>query len=77
MEAIIVALISTVGVVLAALIQHNRKLEKNEHGTVMKTLERVETKIDGHITDHATGAVQQTTTIARKKRSGSKLGNAG
>ena len=53
MEAIIVALIGLVGVVLGSLIQHNRKAEKNEHGAVMQTLERVESKIDGHINDHA------------------------
>jgi len=67
MEAIIVALISTVGIVLVALIQHNRKLEKSEHGTVMKTLERVETKIDGHISDHATGAFQQILSVPKRK----------
>ena len=53
MEAIIVALIGLVGVVIGSLIQHNRKAEKNEHGAVMQTLERVESKIDGHINDHA------------------------
>lgn len=58
MEAIIVALITTVGAILVALIQYNRKLEKKEHGSVMRTLERVETKIDGHIADHAKGEFQ-------------------
>lgn len=68
MEAIIVALIGLVGVVLAALIQRNRRAEKSEHGMVMQTLQRVETKIDGHITDHAKGSFQQTVTVPRRKR---------
>jgi hypothetical protein len=65
MEAIIVALIGLVGVVLAALIQHNRKEDKNEHGMLMDTVLRVETKIDGHITDHAKGNFQKLKTKAR------------
>lgn len=55
MEAIIVALIGLLGGVLVALIQKNRKQEKAEHGMVMQTLQRVETKVDGHIEDHAKG----------------------
>ena len=72
MEAIIVALISLVGGVLVALIQRNRKQEKAEHGMVMQTLTRVETKIDGHISDHAKGEFQKTSEIpvvaAKRKR---------
>ena len=68
MEAITVALISLVGGVLVALIQHNRKQEKLEHGSVMRTLERVETKIDGHIADHAKGEFQQESAQPTRKR---------
>lgn len=67
MEAITVALIGLVGGVLAALIQRNRKQEKAEHGMVMQTLQRVETKIDGHISDHAKGEFQQTISVPKRK----------
>lgn len=77
MEAIIVALIGLVGGVLAALIQHNRKEDKAEHGMLMNTVLRIETKIDGHIADHAKGEFQEVVQVAKKKRSGSRLGNAG
>lgn len=68
MEAITVALIGLVGGVLVALIQRNRKQEKAEHGMVMQTLQRVETKIDGHIEDHAKGYFQKTSPIKIQKR---------
>lgn len=68
MEAIIVALIGLVGVVLAALIQHNRKEDKNEHGMLMNTVLRVESKIDGHIEDHAKGEfVTQKVSVPKRK----------
>jgi hypothetical protein len=53
MEAIAVALIGTVGVVLAALIQNARKENKTDHASVMSAVVRIEGKIDGHINDHA------------------------
>ena len=55
MEAVIVAVIGTVGVVLAALIQSMRKENNRDHAVVADSLNRIENKIDGHITDHAKG----------------------
>jgi hypothetical protein len=54
-EAIAVAVIGMVGVVLAALIQLGRKENKNDHALVVQGMARIETKIDGHINDHAKG----------------------
>jgi hypothetical protein len=54
-EAIAVAIIGMVGVVLAALIQLGRKENKNDHALVVQGMARIETKIDGHINDHAKG----------------------
>lgn len=56
-EAIVVALITGGFGVLIALVQRSRKENSNDHATVVKTLERVETKIDTHINDHARGDV--------------------
>ena len=42
MEAVIVALIGLVGVVLAAKIEKSRKQDAEEHGILMKTVERIE-----------------------------------
>ena len=58
METILVAIIGTVGVVLAALIQSMRKENNRDHAVVADSLNRIETKIDGHITDHAKGEFQ-------------------
>jgi|LakMenEpi03Aug12_release.lakeMendotaPanAssembly.Ray.scaffolds.fasta_scaffold1850383_2 hypothetical protein len=55
MEAIAVALIGCVGVVLAALIQRGRQENKHDHNVVVEGMKRIETKIDGHIGDHARG----------------------
>jgi len=55
MEALLVALISTIGVVLAALIQKGRKENKNDHDFVAESLDRIEDKIDNHIDAHAQG----------------------
>jgi len=54
-EAIAVAIIGMVGVVLAALIQLGRKENKTDHALVVQGMARIETKIDGHINDHAKG----------------------
>ena len=54
-EGIIVAVISTVGIVLASLIQVLRKENKTDHAAVVQGIKRIETKIDGHIGDHARG----------------------
>ena len=55
MEAFSVALISTIGVVLAALIQKGRKENIEDHGYVVESLERIEDKIDNHVDAHAQG----------------------
>lgn len=55
MEAIAVAFIGLVGVVLAALIQRGRKENKDDHMLVVQGMARIESKIDGHIGDHARG----------------------
>lgn len=54
-EGIIVAVISTVGIVLASLIQVLRKENKTDHAAVVQGMKRIKTKIDGHIGDHARG----------------------
>lgn len=54
-EAISVAMIGVVGVVLSALINRGRKENIQDHATVVRGLERIENKIDSHITDHARG----------------------
>lgn len=59
MEAIAVALIGLVGVVLAALIQRGRKENKDDHMLVVQGMARIESKIDGHIGDHARGDLQK------------------
>ena len=56
MEAIIVALISLIGVVFAALLQSFRKENRNDHAIVADSLNRIETKIDTHIVSHGQGA---------------------
>ena len=50
---VVVALISVVGGVLVALISKGRQENKLDHGLVMRGIERIETKVDGHINDHA------------------------
>jgi len=55
MEAIIVAAIAAVGGVIAALVQKGRKENVRDHAMVVDALERIETKIDDHVRDHATG----------------------
>lgn len=56
-EAIIVAVITGGFGLLVALVQKGRKENSTDHQTVVKTLERVEGKIDTHINDHARGDV--------------------
>jgi len=51
--AVVVALISLVGGVLVALITKGRQENKLDHGLVMRGIERIETKVDGHINDHS------------------------
>lgn len=54
---IIVAVVGAVGTVLAALVQVMRKENRDDHAIVADSLNRIETKIDGHINDHAKGNV--------------------
>jgi len=56
-EAVAVAGITGAFGVLVALIQRGRKENATDHATVVRTLERVESKIDTHINDHARGDV--------------------
>lgn len=56
-EAVIVAVIAAVGGILAALVQSMRKENRDDHAVVADSLNRIETKIDGHINDHAKGNV--------------------
>ena len=56
-EAVLVAMITGGFGLLVALIQKGRKENATDHATVVRTLERVEGKIDEHIGDHARGDV--------------------
>ena len=59
MEAVAVAVIAAVGVVLAALVQAGRKENKSDHGIVADLLKglhvdvrNVDSKLEGHIKQH-------------------------
>jgi hypothetical protein len=52
---VLVALIGAVGGILASLVQKGRKENKDDHAQVAHSLNRIETKIDGHIDSHAKG----------------------
>jgi hypothetical protein len=56
-EIVLVAVIGSVGTVLAALVQAMRKENRDDHAIVADSLNRIETKIDGHINDHTKGNV--------------------
>lgn len=56
-EAIIVATIAAVGGILAALVQQMRKENSTDHAVVSDSLNRIETKLDNHITDHLKGDI--------------------
>lgn len=56
-ETLLVAVVTGAFGVLVALIQRGRKENATDHATVVRTLERVEQKIDTHINDHARGDV--------------------
>lgn len=55
MEAVLVAVITAVGAVLAAMITSMRKENHEDHAVVTRSLDRIESKIDEHIGDHAKG----------------------
>ena len=56
-EAIIVAAIAAFGGVLAALVQGLRKENRDDHAVVADSLNRIENKLDNHISDHLKGDV--------------------
>lgn len=56
-EAVVVATIGAVGVVLASLFQSMRKENKDDHRFVADGLSRIETKLDNHIDDHLKGDI--------------------
>ncbi len=55
MIEVVVALIGAVSVILVALVEKGRRENKSDHNLVVESLSRIETKIDGHINDHAKG----------------------
>jgi hypothetical protein len=55
MVEIVVALIGSMSIVLVALVEKGRRENKNDHNRVVVSLDRIESKIDGHINDHAKG----------------------
>lgn len=56
-EAIIVAVIASMGGVLAALVQSLRKENRDDHAIVGQSLQRIENKLDSHIDDHLKGQI--------------------
>jgi len=56
-EAIIVAVIGGASLILGSLVQAMRRENKNDHAVVAQSLDRIETKLDGHIDDHLKGHV--------------------
>ena len=57
MEAILVAVVGAVGVVLAAMISALRKENHTDHAVVADSLNRIENKIDNHIDSHVKGDI--------------------
>jgi len=56
---VVVALIGAVSIILVALVEKGRRENKSDHNLVVESLSRIETKIDGHINDHAKGEFDQ------------------
>lgn len=71
-ESIIVAVIGAVGIVLASLVQSLRKENRRDHATVSSSLTRIESKLDGHIDNHAQGVYHPVPTTGKDKDSGPK-----
>lgn len=55
MIEIVVALIGSMSIILVALVEKGRRDNKDDHNRVVVSLDRIESKIDGHINDHAKG----------------------
>lgn len=56
-EAVIVAVIGGASLILGSLVQAMRRENKNDHAVVAQSLDRIETKLDGHINDHLKGDI--------------------
>jgi hypothetical protein len=56
-EIVLVAVIGSVGTVLAALVQAMRKENRDDHAVVADSLNRIENKLDNHIDDHLKGDI--------------------
>ena len=72
--AVLGAVVAAVGGIIVALIDKFRKENRKDHGAVMDALERVsntvdrvEGKVDSHITWHLTGGTGNGRTIRRNK----------
>jgi len=59
MIEVVVALIGAVSIILVALVEKGRRENKTDHNIVLESLSRIETKVDGHINDHAKGEFDQ------------------
>ena len=55
MIEIVVALIGSMSIILVALVEKGRRENKDDHNRVVVSLDRIESKIDVHINDHAKG----------------------
>lgn len=55
MIEIVVAIIGATSLIIVALVEKGRRENKDDHNRVQQSLTRIETKIDGHINDHAKG----------------------
>ena len=56
-EGIIIACIAAASTVLAAFVQRMRKENREDHGMVADSLNRIEKKLDDHIDDHLKGEI--------------------
>jgi len=56
-EAVVVAVIGGASLILGSLVQAMRRENKNDHAVVAQSLDRIETKLDGHINDHLKGDI--------------------
>ena len=63
LATVVAAVVAALGLILQQIVS-SRKEQRQDHGVVQTKLdnlvdsvERVETKVDGHITDHARGVM--------------------
>lgn len=57
-EGIILAIVTGGFSVIVALIERMRRENARDHGSNSSKLDRIESKIDNHVTDHAKGWFQ-------------------